>query len=386
MVTLARGRKSAGNARFINISCRRGSMSEITVKAGKFQRLLDYMQRIGLDVDAVGATISISPRSLARLDPELPLPAQHYSHLYKEAVQRMQARGRPLPWAAGLGSEAFELMCHCMISSRTLGDALRIAQRYEALVHPITGYRIQLEEDSPVDQVQLIYEIKIQRQWGELIPARWDRAHSVETVARASGLLVWHAFCGWLTGQAMEAREMRIAAPYLNQDYYDSLASVFQCPIVFEAAENAFSFDREALDRRLVHTPDSLREFLDNMVYQLIAMERQPASTSAAIKSIVSIELPGAMPSFADIADTLHMSESSLRRRLQKENTSYQALKDEVRCEVAINKLLHEQAKIADLADHLGFTEPSSFVRSFKSWTGDTPSSYRERMLSLAEG
>jgi AraC-like DNA-binding protein len=80
------------------------------------------------------------------------------------------------------------------------------------------------------------------------------------------------------------------------------------------------------------------------------------------------------------------MSESSLRRRLQKEDTSYQALKDEVRCEVAINKLLHEKAKIADLADYLGFTEPSSFVRSFKGWTGDTPSSYRERMLSLAEG
>lgn len=361
-------------------------MSEITVKAGKFQRLLDYMQRIGLDIDAVGSTISVSPRSISRLDPEHPLPAQHYSHIYKEAVQRMQALGRPLPWAAGLGSEAFELMCHCMISARTLGDALRIAERYEKLVYPITGYNVRLLEDEPGSLVKLSYEIKIQRQWGELIPERWDRAHSVETVARASGLLVWHAFCGWLAGQAIEAREMRVAAPYLNQDYYDSLAAVFQCPIIFEAEENSFSFDREVLERRLVHTPDSLREFLDNMVYQLIAMEQQPASTSAAIKSIVSIELPGNMPSFADIAATLHMSESSLRRRLQKENTSYQALKDEVRCEVAINKLLHEQSKIADLADYLGFTEPSSFVRSFKSWTGDTPSSYRERMLSLAEG
>jgi AraC-like DNA-binding protein len=76
------------------------------------------------------------------------------------------------------------------------------------------------------------------------------------------------------------------------------------------------------------------------------------------------------------------MSESSLRRRLQSEQTSYQAIKDEVRCEVAIDKLLHEDARVADLAELLGFTEASSFVRSFKSWTGHTPKSYRDRMQS----
>ena len=121
------------------------------------------------------------------------------------------------------------------------------------------------------------------------------------------------------------------------------------------------------------------------MVYQLIASERGPASTSAAIKSLVTIDIPNGMPSFTEIAGHLHMSESSLRRRLQKESTSYQALKDEVRCDIAIDKLLHENAKVADLAEYLGFTEPSSFVRSFKGWTGSTPKAYKERMRLLGE-
>jgi AraC-like DNA-binding protein len=77
------------------------------------------------------------------------------------------------------------------------------------------------------------------------------------------------------------------------------------------------------------------------------------------------------------------MSESSLRRRLQKENTSYQALKDEIRCEVAIDRLLNHNAKVADVAEYLGFTEPSSFVRSFKGWTGQTPRTYREQFEAL---
>jgi len=100
-------------------------------------------------------------------------------------------------------------------------------------------------------------------------------------------------------------------------------------------------------------------------------------------ESLVSIDLPHGMPSFTAVAESLHMSESSLRRRLQKENTSYQALEDEIRCEVAIDKLLTENAKVADLAEFLGFTEPSSFFRSFKSWTGQTPKSYRERIQFL---
>ena len=48
-------------------------------------------------------------------------------------------------------------------------------------------------------------------------------------------------------------------------------------------------------------------------------------------------------------------------------------IEDGVRCEVAVDKLLNENAKIADLAQYLGFTEPSSFVLSFKGWTGRLP-------------
>jgi AraC-like DNA-binding protein len=120
-------------------------------------------------------------------------------------------------------------------------------------------------------------------------------------------------------------------------------------------------------------------------VYHLIASEKKPASTSAAIKSLVGGEMPNGLPSFAAVASMLYMSESSLRRRLQQEDTSYQAIKDEIRCELAIDKILNENAKVADLAELLGFTEASSFVRSFKSWTGQTPRSYREKMLSLGE-
>ncbi len=358
-------------------------MGEITVSNGKFLRLFDYLQRVGLDAEAIGARVQLSPRQLARLDRDRGLPARHYSRLYREAVLAMQTLQQGVPWGAGLGSETFELMCHCLIGARTLEEALRLATRYDALLYPQTGYRISLSGTPDAAKARLDYVVDIREAGSVLIPEDWDRAANTPTVLRASGLLVWHALCGWLTGRPLDSLELCLAAPSIGRGYHDRLESVFQCPVRYDASDNSFSFPAEDLERRIVQTPGSLEEFLHNSVYHLIATEAAHTTTTAAIKSLVKIDLPRGMPSFSDIAGMLYMSESSLRRRLQREGTSYQAIKDEVRCEVAVDKLVNEEATVADLAELLGFTEPSSFVRSFKSWTGRTPRAYKEQFRSL---
>lgn len=356
-------------------------MSEITVPARKFVRLLDYLERIGLDAEAISASVALSARRLSALSEDEPLPARHYSRLYREAVRSMQTLNQPLPWAAGVGSEAFELMCHCMISARTLGEALALAARFERVLYPMIGHRVELVLDGAT--AELGYHIRFTERGAALAPEDWDRADYQDTVAKASGLLIWHALCGWLTGEPLQPDRVEIAAPYLNPAYARSLDQSFDAPINFDAVANRFTFSASELKRRVIHTPESLESFLDNAIYELLVIDRRPASTSAAIKSLITIDLPRGLPSFSAIASQLHMSESSLRRRLQREDTSYQRLKDEVRCQVAIDRLLHEDIKVADLSEFLGFTEPSSFVRSFKGWTGDTPKAYRERMSAL---
>lgn len=242
---------------------------------------------------------------------------------------------------------------------------------------------MRLLEQPGADTAKLSYEIEILDATTVLIPESWDRFAFGLSTARASGLLVWHALCGWLIGRALTSVELRIDAPAVNQEYHDSLARTIGGPVYFDAGENTCCFDSQLLAHRVVHTPESLADFLSNSVYHVIRMDRVPASTSAAIKSLIRIDLPGGMPSFAEIASMLDMSESSLRRRLQAEDTSYQAIKDEVRCAVAIDKFLHEDARVADLANLLGFTEPSSFVRAFKSWTGYTPKAYKDKVQAL---
>ena len=173
-------------------------MSEITIKAGKFQRLLDYLDQIGLDSAQVAARLNLLPERILALPPDALLPAQQYARLYKAAAAEMQTLGQPIPWAAGLGSEAFQLMCHCVISARTLGDALQLAERYDRLLYPMLGYNMRVLDVPGEAHVKLSYRVVVDQEDSTLHPKQWDRAAYKETVAYASGLLVWHAFCGWL--------------------------------------------------------------------------------------------------------------------------------------------------------------------------------------------
>lgn len=357
-------------------------MSEITVRVAKFTRLLDYLVALELDERAAAREAGLCAAQLRGMPATASLSARQYARLYKAAVEQMQRLGQPVPWGAGVGSEAFALMCHCIISARTLGEALALAERFGRLLMPQLGYRVSLCRSERGDLAGLIYHVHFDERASGFIPPGWGFTGQQAAVIRASGLQVWHALCGWLTGQPLRADSVTVAAPPFSDGYAQALGLVFRCPVSFHAERNALWFSPEHLQRRIVHSGESLREFLASAVYQLIAIDREPASISAAIRSLVVIELPGPLPGFAGIAAQLGLSESSLRRRLQAEGSSYQAIKDEVRCTVAMERLRNSDDSVAELGEYLGFAEPGSFVRSFKTWTGITPQAWREQQKS----
>ncbi len=346
--------------------------------ARKIQLLLQYLRQVGLDLKSLTAGTHLTADQMLSLPPGHRLPASYYSRVYSAAAQRIDS---PLIWGAGVGSESFEVMCHSMIGALTLGDALRLATRFELLLFKINRYRMALIDEGTDARAKLIYEIDLPLQGSPLIPTDWERGRHALAMARASGLRTWHSLCGWLIGQPMNCIEVRIAAPPINKKYHNALAAIFNCPVYFDAIETALYFEPDLLAHRLVQTRRSLEEFLSNSVYHLITLDDPSMSTSQAIRSLLSADLSKRIPSFSEIAAMLYMSESSLRRRLQAEATSYQAIKDEVRCEVAMDRLLHDYPGLAPLAEMLGFTEVSSFARSFKKWTGETPSNYRRRAM-----
>jgi AraC-like DNA-binding protein len=84
------------------------------------------------------------------------------------------------------------------------------------------------------------------------------------------------------------------------------------------------------------------------------------------------------------IAAALCMSERTLRRRLQKEGSSFSALCDTIRESMAVQLLACRHLPIEHIAGRLGYAEPASFNHAFKRWKGSTPGAFRSTLPAVA--
>jgi AraC-like DNA-binding protein len=83
-----------------------------------------------------------------------------------------------------------------------------------------------------------------------------------------------------------------------------------------------------------------------------------------------------------DLAASLNLSSRTLHRQLSEEGASLQQLKDSVRQERARSLLLRTAKPLKLIAAEVGFQNEKSFIRAFKSWTGQSPEAFRTGFAS----
>ena len=72
------------------------------------------------------------------------------------------------------------------------------------------------------------------------------------------------------------------------------------------------------------------------------------------------------------------MSTRSLQRKLQGAHTTFGALLDEVRQELAEHYIHDSTVSLTEIAFVLGYSEYSSFWRAYKRWMKTSPSANRK--------
>ena len=78
----------------------------------------------------------------------------------------------------------------------------------------------------------------------------------------------------------------------------------------------------------------------------------------------------------SQVAGALGMSVRSLRRRLDSEGITFNAIANEAASIIAKDLLEGKQKSIQEAAFEMGFSDSASFHRAFKRWTGITPRTY----------
>ncbi len=207
----------------------------------------------------------------------------------------------------------------------------------------------------------------------ELSDDRFDTEHYLLEFM----LVVMHRLICWIT-------DTRVRVDYADFAYPEPAHSqlynqIFHCQHRFDQPRSAFVFNRRYLSRPLVRSSEEIKVFLKNAPVDLMTRPGSDNSTSTRIKGIL-LESHRRGSGFLDlgsIAEQLNISPQTLRRKLRREDKSYQQIKDNLRRDIAIDKLVREELTVADIAGQLGFAEAASFTRAFKHWTGVSPAEYR---------
>ena len=81
------------------------------------------------------------------------------------------------------------------------------------------------------------------------------------------------------------------------------------------------------------------------------------------------------------IAGKMGLSRPTLLRRLKAEGVTFEQVLDELRHKLALHYLSGKKTSVNETAYLVGFSEPASFSRAFKRWTGTSPSEMRAGKL-----
>jgi len=119
---------------------------------------------------------------------------------------------------------------------------------------------------------------------------------------------------------------------------------------------------------------NSIRHPLPNAAPILGAYLRKQAD---ALPRHIAERLGRGEPSQTEIARLMGLSERTLQRRLSAEGTTFNGVLEDARREIALGFLANRKLAAYEVSFLLGYSEPATFFRAFKRWTGKTPQQYR---------
>jgi AraC-like DNA-binding protein len=149
----------------------------------------------------------------------------------------------------------------------------------------------------------------------------------------------------------------------------------FGCPARFAQPAAGFILRTADLGRPLARDELAHRavvQYLDTII------DRRDAGMGGSVRDLVRQLLPTGAVTLEVIAAQFRLHPKALQRRLASEGTTFAALVDGVRQDMARRYLRDTDMTLAHLARELGYAEQSVLTRSCRRWFGSNPAALRE--------
>jgi len=187
------------------------------------------------------------------------------------------------------------------------------------------------------------------------------------------------AFAVGLTkvGAGITGQELRGGAEFAfpEPSYFRRFEKVLPGRVRFSRPSNRLLLDAALLDLPLVEAdPAALRLARDQCERELEELRRK-GGWLAQVEELVLLR-GGGYRTLPEVAEALHTSPRSLKRRLSEQGTSYTELLERAR-QLESARLLASELSIEQIATSLGYSDTANFTRAFRRWTGRTPAASR---------
>ena len=314
-----------------------------------------YAQR-GLRIDDALKKAQIEPKLLKKKNARV--TAMQMELLSGLAMQELddEALGwfsRRLPWGS------YGMLARASLTSPTLGLALgRWCRHHDLLTDDI---HLSVTEHQGVATLQLdeVRDLGVLREFCV-----------VSVLRNALGVACW------LTDSRipLQATHVRFAPPA----HADSYRVLFDGPTHFNATKHGLQFDAGYLALPVRRDEAALQHMLQRALLLTVRPYRRDRLLVEKVRQTLA-QHPEHSRNADDLAAWLNMSARTLHRQLQEEGASLQQLKDSVREQRARALLLRTRKPLKQIATEVGFSNEKSFIRAFKTWTGQAPEAFRHK-------
>jgi AraC-like DNA-binding protein len=325
------------------------SVRKIAEAVAPHGQVRNLLRTVGLDWEAIE-------------DPALRIPYADMMMLTEFAARATKDFAFGLHVGERVDQRSYGVVGHSVVTSPTLGDALRALERYLPIWTDVGSFQLNL--DKSVAHFQWKYS-------GCPLPeSRHDCEMSMATVMRFNRL---SSGAKWLPREVW----FQHSKPRDISEH----ARIFRAPVRFGMPANALLLDRRLLSTRLKDANPFTHQVTTEAAERLLAAASDTVSVSQNVAAFIRQRLSAGEFCLEDAARHLNLSRRTLQRKLRQESASHRSLVEQARRDLSQYLLLSTQATATEVGYALGFSEPSAFHHAFQKWHETPPLEYRRTRI-----
>ncbi len=329
--------------------------SMLTIRSASLTGYADLARDVGLDPARMLRRVGLSARDL--VNPDAPISTAAVRELLESSAAAAKVEDFGLRLAMSRRLSNLGPISAVMSEAPTAREALESLCRYIRLINASLLTRIEDYGDAVLIRQNILVGDK----------------HSVrQSIEMAIGVL--YRSIRELLGRGWRPRS--VCFEHRPPDSATCHKAFFGLAVEFNSSFNGIvchakdlAACRPPADSQMAHYA---RRFLEQ------ALSGANDSATHTIRQVIVAMLPNGRSTADQVARHLGVDRRTLHRRLAAENTSFSALLQVVRCELASRQILDSDRSLSELADLLGFSSSSAFAFWFRKHFGTTVSKWKE--------